>query len=396
MKTILSKRGFTLIELLVVITIIGILIALLLPAVQSAREAARRAQCNNHLKQLSLAVLNHESALQRFPTNGWGYYYLGDPERGSGVRQPGGWIFNVLPYLEQQQLYSLAAGKTGSARIAAMTTMVQTALPTVICPSRRQAKAYPIVTSGADREMHSLYPVDVIADGFWCIPMPDIGGRTDYAGNAGESYLDPVSVQASILEVVKYQSVIGSSYFNVLGSSVSIAGFDLLLNGQSDFRNSFTRVGNVLSGVFYAFSSVSMSQISDGASCTYLCGEKWIRSNAYENGFDISDDLCMYVGDSYNTVCSAGWGGDSKYWGANTTWVPTPPQRDRLFNPSTWGISIFGSVNAIFGSAHAGACNMAFCDGSVRSISYGISSAVHANLANRRDGNEIDASEFQN
>jgi prepilin-type N-terminal cleavage/methylation domain-containing protein len=94
------RDAFTLVELLVVIAIIGILIALLLPAVQAAREAARRAQCRNHLRQLAVAMLTHESTHGFFPSGGWGHRWTGDPDRGTGYRQPGGWAYAVLPYLE--------------------------------------------------------------------------------------------------------------------------------------------------------------------------------------------------------------------------------------------------------------------------------------------------------
>ena len=98
-------------ELLVVITIIGILIALLLPAVQAAREAARQAQCKNNLKQLALGCLSHENLNKWFPTGGWGYQWTGDADRGTDWRQPGGWIYNIMPFVELQSLHDMGAGK---------------------------------------------------------------------------------------------------------------------------------------------------------------------------------------------------------------------------------------------------------------------------------------------
>jgi prepilin-type N-terminal cleavage/methylation domain-containing protein len=97
-----KRSGFTLVELLVVIAIIGILIALLLPAVQAAREAARRAQCTNHLKQLVLASHNYHDVYQKLPA---GSLILGRMHDYSNTRYCTNWSISILPYLEQKPLY---------------------------------------------------------------------------------------------------------------------------------------------------------------------------------------------------------------------------------------------------------------------------------------------------
>ncbi len=122
-----SLPGFTLVELLVVIAIIGILIALLLPAVQAAREAARLLQCKNNVKQMALACLSHEETHGHLPASGWGYRWAGDPDKGFGSDQPGGWHYNILPFMEQATLHDLGKGlsdaqrrETGSIHAAAL------------------------------------------------------------------------------------------------------------------------------------------------------------------------------------------------------------------------------------------------------------------------------------
>ena len=139
------RSAFTLIELLVVIAVIGILMALLLPAVQSARESSRRATCQNNLKQIGLAFHLHHDAQRQFPTGGWvaltpPNYIGGAPA--VGINQHAGWAFQILPYLEADVTWEggQATNDTDRALFAIGTTN-----KIFFCPTRRdpQTVTYP-------------------------------------------------------------------------------------------------------------------------------------------------------------------------------------------------------------------------------------------------------------
>ncbi len=142
------RTGFTLVELLVVIAIIGILIGMLLPAVQQVREAARRTQCANNLRQAGLACLNYESAFQHFPpglnvpiNQGSGSFFTGQANR-MGLSQPaingkfGSWMVWVLPFMEQNNLFDqLDLNRREYANARGENSAAANVVPTFLCPS---------------------------------------------------------------------------------------------------------------------------------------------------------------------------------------------------------------------------------------------------------------------
>ena len=143
-----GKQGFTLVELLVVIAIIGILVALLLPAVQAAREAARRMQCSNNLKQIALSLHNYESTYKAYPAAGRGYGQCPGMPLGGEIKNSNG-LVSLLPFLELQTIYDRfnhseafsnsrirSTGRViGDATINGNAALSETILPVFICPS---------------------------------------------------------------------------------------------------------------------------------------------------------------------------------------------------------------------------------------------------------------------
>lgn len=144
----MRKPGFTLVELLVVIAIIGVLVALLLPAVQTARESARGTQCQNHLKQMGLAFHQHHDSYQYFPTGGWDWstppnFVNGTPAVGNA--QQAGWAFQILPYIEQIAVWS---GGNAATDVDKALVAVGAPIKVYFCPSRRPPQTFTYAEPG--------------------------------------------------------------------------------------------------------------------------------------------------------------------------------------------------------------------------------------------------------
>jgi prepilin-type N-terminal cleavage/methylation domain-containing protein len=329
--------AFTLVELLVVIAIIGILVALLLPAVQAARDAARRMQCQHNLKQLGLAWLNHHDTFRRFPSGGWGPYWGPDPDRGTDHRQPGGWAYSILPFIEEGNLAAL--GKDGDPNTITpqqkqgVTQVVQTPLPMFICPDRRAAKIYPY-SSGSS---HAPINFNLVLN----------AAKSDYAANAGQYWNFVIHGGASSMQ-----------QGDDLGTWT---GLQAAFNIYPDFR---------WDGICYEGSEIRMKDVTDGSSKTMMLGEKFINSDYYESGQDYADNETMYEGADIDNLRRAG------KFPSDVLHVDNPP-------------GVILGLPYGFGSAHFAGIYSVFCDNSVHLISYDVDQDVFVSLGNKSDGGTV-------
>ncbi len=355
------RHGFTLVELLVVITIIGILIGLLLPAVQSARESGRMAQCRNNLHQIGLAMIYHESDHGTFPAGGWGWGWVGDPDRGYGLGQPGGWIYNILTYMELQPLHDLGLGLDPSqtnpaspGKMAANCQRAATPLNGFLCPSRRTVGLYPV---------NSPTPANYT--------QPPLLAKTDYAANGGDIYCSPgtMNLWPNNCGNSDCGPSTGSMPTNYTNPSLNQLNSQVMqYASRSNPSNTGTTAGPT--GIVCAMMMTSAADITDGLANTYLVGEKYLEPVLYRTGSDPADNECAYIGDNQ----------DITRYTYNTTVSPAavlPPMQDRR-NVTDYSLG--------FGSPHANAFNMCMCDGSVLLINYSINPTIHQYLGNKSDG----------
>lgn len=365
--------GFTLVELLVVIAIIGVLVALLLPAIQAAREAARRAQCQNNLKQLGLGALNHESTYGFYPTGGWSYDWGPDPNRGYGEDQPAGWMYGLLSFIEQQNLRNLGSNATigSAAHRAAMETLFHTNVAAYRCPSR-SAPAFPL----------SVWNNPVKNVGSWVRQFTSTTGiiKGDYAANSGVSlFFDGAEWIGT-----SAPSALNGDYTAV--DNYIATKFSQLPTNSCDPATGFAALAyrRCQSGVIYIRSEVTTSMIQDGTANTYLIGEKYMQPVEYAGagsssapGYSLNSNQAAY--------CGYEWDNQRRAWNPDLDPVATQelyqPRADRDGD----------DTNLIWGSAHPAVFHMVYCDGSVRSINYDVNPLVHSYSASRFDGQTVSA-----
>ncbi|GBD35189.1 Type II secretion system protein G [bacterium HR36] len=328
------SRAFTLIELLVVIAIIGLLMALLLPAIQRVREASNRMRCGNNLSQMAMAAHNYHNDYNLFPSAGVGW---GNPRiltNGSPAQAPfqaWGFGYQLLPYLEFDNLFRLPPGQEP--------TIIGTPIPVYYCPSRRR----PFVRTGIGPWMNHFQ---------WQESTTGVMGPTVSGGQN-------VAAMDYVLAMAEPRT----------GQAIAPTDPTALTSTYSPPYNQWTASGIIVrSGYGYNTNIICSLDggVPDGTSNTVMFAEKFMRPNEYTR---------WGQGDQADHTC--GWDRITRRNGN------FQPMQD--FNIATWtGWS--SPPDGAFGSAHPGSFNAVMGDRSVRRIRYSVNVGVLTRACVRDDG----------
>lgn len=359
-------RGFTLIELLVVIAIIAVLVSLLLPAVQQAREAARRSQCKNNLKQIGLALMNYESTVGRFPPASnvpWGPRGTGDVHMeysragGNGNFGPN-WAIAILPYLDQQNLYNANAAN------------LQTFPGISPVPISKNTDP-----PGVNGLTWRLGIVDQVVPGYTCpsesnsqmlFMNPNVPGGTATGGWARGNY-------GAVAGYEDYDHVAGGAIFKTSAAGLPKAA------------------GLTSSAIMCSNYGAKIADITDGTSNSFIVGELRVGLTAIDP----------------RGVWAMGMPGASVINAGRANYNPTPNNLlggvsadggDELEDGATFcspgaaaigmGCTTSGTLmtSAMMRSLHTGGVQTVFADGSVHFISNNIDQVTYCRLTSRSDG----------
>lgn len=353
-----TREGFTLVELLVVIAIIGVLIALLLPAVQAAREAARRTQCANNLKQIGLGIQNHLSARKFFPSAGTNssdfYTDPNSPQATACKFERFGWAYQILPFIEETGIYQASKGIHPLADIPGIgRAIVEVPIGMYTCPSRGRRISQPLGTG----EQFALI---------------------DYAG-VFQGYLGD-----QWQNTYNYTTPVGKAY------------------KEYGWRGIISKAGHYGSPSYLAFPRIGVKDVSDGLSKTIALMEKAISPQFYEPA--ASDINAMYSHwaeipgwphNAHQTTMRSTCG--STEFGpapAVVRYGPGPPIADSDSRGTP--VPTFAS-DMVFGSPHAGVAHALFGDGSVSRVRMTVDDTpggVMFRLGARNDGQSLDQNQY--
>ena len=337
------KRGFTLIELLVVIAIIAVLIALLLPAVQQAREAARRTQCKNNLKQIGLAMFNYESTYNRFPIPVF-YSLMNSNGYGGGLSSTV-WSLAILPYIDQAATFNLY-NQNYSAFDPVNAAAGQTTITGYLCPSTPR--------SGSKISVVNPYVVGTFSTAPWNLT------------NAGAiDYISTIQVQRQFVDIV----------YNTTGST-TVDGWGV---GGTAVAGT---VVNIPTGG-------RISDITDGTSNTMMIGELCGRNTLYRTANQVIPTT------DTESAWQAALGAGAWVDPGNGQWKLSGRNFD---GTGDRGLCTINCSNAHYryGSAteysaglyswHTGGAQILLCDGSVRFLSQNISGITMVGLVSAQRG----------